>query len=77
MEDEPLATKEAKEVAEPLSRSYRRSPLKWPKMLHVDPGREFMGAVNQLLAKHGRGQARLCGHPPGPGDRGAIQPDLG
>ena len=23
-----------------------------------------------------RGQARSCDHPPGPGDRGAIQPDL-
>ena len=27
-------------------------PLKWPKLLQVDPGREFMGAVSQLLAKH-------------------------
>ena len=50
---EPLATKEAKAVAEALSRIYRRGPLKWPKLLQVDPGREFMGAVNQLLAKHG------------------------
>ena len=50
---EPLATKEAKEVAEALSRIYRLGPLKWPKLLQVDPGREFMGAVNQLLAKHG------------------------
>ena len=52
-EAEPLATKEAKEVAEALSRIYRRSPLKWPKLLQVDPGSEFMGAVNQLPAKHG------------------------
>ena len=50
---EPLATKEAKEVAEALSRIYRRGPLKWLKLLQVDSGREFMGAVNQLLAKHG------------------------
>lgn len=50
---EPLATKEAKEVADALSRIYRRGPLKWPKLLQVDPGREFMGAVNQLLAKQG------------------------
>ena len=27
--------------------------MKWPKLLQVDPGREFMGAVSQLLAKHG------------------------
>ena len=52
-EAEPLATKEAKEVADALSRIYKRGPLKWPKLLQVDPGREFMGAVNQLLAKHG------------------------
>ena len=52
-EAEPLATKEAKEVADALSRIYKRGPLKWPKLLQVDPGREFMGAVNQLLVKHG------------------------
>ena len=52
-EAEPLATKEAKEVANALSRIYSRGPLKWPKLLQVDPGREFMGSVNQLLAKHG------------------------
>jgi len=52
-EAEPLATKESKEVADALSRIYKRSPLKWPKLLQVDPGREFMGAVSQLLAKHG------------------------
>ncbi|MEW8688842.1 MAG: hypothetical protein AB2556_23740, partial [Candidatus Thiodiazotropha sp.] len=51
-EAEPLATKEAKEVAEALSRIYRRGPLKWPKLLQVDPGHELMGSVSQLLAKH-------------------------
>ena len=50
---EPLATKEAKEVADALSPIYRRGPLKWPHLLQVDPGREFMGAVSQVLAKHG------------------------
>ena len=52
-EAEPLTSKTAVEVAEALSRIYRRSPLKWPKLLQVDPGKEFMGAVSQLLAKHG------------------------
>ena len=52
-EAEPLATKEAKEVADALERIYSRSPLKWPKLLQTDPGREFMGAVNTLLKKHG------------------------
>ena len=51
-EAEPLTNKTAPEVADALSRIYRRSPLTWPKLLQVDPGREFMGAVSQLLAKH-------------------------
>ena len=48
----PLNSKTAAEVADALSRIYRRGPLKWPKLLQVDPGCEFMGAVSQLLAKH-------------------------
>ncbi|MEW8689258.1 MAG: DDE-type integrase/transposase/recombinase, partial [Candidatus Thiodiazotropha sp.] len=51
-EAEPLATKQAKEVAEALSHFYWRGPMRWPKLLQVDPGREFMGSVSQLLAKH-------------------------
>jgi len=51
-EAEPLTTKEASEVAAALKRIYSRSPLSWPKLLQVDPGREFMGAVSQLLPKH-------------------------
>ena len=46
-EAEPLTSKTAVEVAEALSRIYKRSPLKWPKLLQVDPGKEFMGAVSQ------------------------------
>ena len=49
----PRGSKGAAEVAEALSRIYKRSPLKWPKLLQVDPGKEFMGAVSQLMAKHG------------------------
>ena len=49
---EPLTSKGAAEVADALSRIYKRGPLKWPKLLQVDPGRKFMGAVSQLLAKH-------------------------
>ena len=51
-EAEPLSTKEAKEVADALLHIYKRGPLTWPRLIQVDPGREFMGAVNQLLAKH-------------------------
>ena len=53
-EAEPLTSKTAAEIADALSRIYRRGPLKWPKLLQVDPGREFMGAVGQLLAKQVR-----------------------
>ena len=38
--------------ARALERIFKRGPLRWPKLLQVDPGREFMGAVNQLLSKH-------------------------
>ena len=51
-EAEPLTSKGSAEVADALSHIYKRGPLKWPKLLQVDPGREFMGAVSQLLAKH-------------------------
>ena len=49
---EPLSSKEAKGVAEALSRIYKRGPLRFPKLLQVDPGREFMGEVNKLLSEH-------------------------
>jgi hypothetical protein len=51
-EAEPLTSKESGEVADALSRIYKRGPLRWPQLLQVDPGREFMGSVSQLLAKH-------------------------
>lgn len=37
-EAEPLATKEAKEIADALERIYKWSPLHWPNLLQVDPG---------------------------------------
>ena len=49
---EPLSIKEATEVTTALEQIYKRGPLNWPKLLQVDPGHEFMGAVNQLLSKH-------------------------
>ena len=51
-EAEPLTSKIAAEVADVLARNYKRSPLWWPKLLQVDSGRDFMGSVIQLLAKH-------------------------
>ena len=52
-EAEPLASKQAKEVAAALSKIYSRSPLNFPKLLQVDPGLEFEGQVKQLLNKKG------------------------
>ena len=50
-EAEPLATKESTEVAKAFSNIYKRV-LKWPKLLQVDPGREFMGEVNKVMRAH-------------------------
>ena len=50
-EPEPLTSETMAEVADALEKIYRRGPLKWLKVLQVDPAREFMGAVSQLLAK--------------------------
>ena len=51
-EAEPLTDKSATEVSAALCRTYKHGPVTWPRLLQVDPGREFMGAVNQLLVKH-------------------------
>jgi len=51
-EVQPLSDKSANEVAAALTRIYKRGPLTWPRLLQADRGREFTGAVNQLLAKH-------------------------
>lgn len=51
-EAEPLTTKESKQVALAFEKIYKRSPLKYPNLLQVDPGTEFMGSVSQLMAKH-------------------------
>ena len=59
-EAEPLTSKDSKEVAMAFEKIYKRH-LKYPKLLQVDPGREFMGAVTQLMAKH---NVRIrIGHP--------------
>ncbi|KAL9963410.1 hypothetical protein ACROYT_G026920 [Oculina patagonica] len=48
-EAEPLTSKDSTEVAKGFQAIYRRSALKWPQMLQVDPGREFMGAVTKEM----------------------------
>ena len=51
-EAEPLTSKNSDEVAKAFQSIYKRSPLIWPNMLQVDPGREFMGAVTKEMEKH-------------------------
>jgi len=48
-EAEPLASKESAEIVKAFTTIYSRSSLTWPRLLQVDPGREFMGAVNNLM----------------------------
>ena len=49
---EALTSKESDEVAKGFAKIYRHGPLKWPKLLQVDPGREFMGAVTKAMDEH-------------------------
>jgi transposase InsO family protein len=51
-EAEPLKTKKASEVTTAIEKIYARSPLNYPNIFQVDRGREFMGATQDLLAKH-------------------------
>ena len=51
-EAEPLTSKDSAEVAKVFHSIYRRSPLTWPQMLQVDPGREFMGSVSKDMENH-------------------------
>ena len=51
-EAEPLTSKDSAEVAKAFQSIYRHSPLTWPQMLQVDPGREFMGAVMKEMESH-------------------------
>ena len=46
---EPLTAKESDEVSKVVQRIYKRGPLKWPQLLQVDRGREFMGTVTKVM----------------------------
>ena len=41
------ASKDPAEIAKAFHTIYKRSPLKWPQLMQVDPGREFMGSVTK------------------------------
>ena len=45
---EPLTSKDSSEVSKAFQKNYK-GPLKWPKILQVDPGREFMGDVTKEM----------------------------
>ena len=45
----PLTNKTAVQVAEAFKKIYKRGQLKWPRIIKVDPGKEFMAAVNALF----------------------------
>ena len=49
---EPLTSKDSSEVSKAFQNIYKGGPLKWPKVLQVDPGREFMGDVTREMVKH-------------------------
>ena len=51
-EAEPLTSKDSAEVARAFQSIYRRSPLTWPQMQQVDPGREFMSGVTKEMENH-------------------------
>ena len=57
---EPLTSKESNEVAKAFIKTYKRTPLKWPQILQVDPGNEFQGYVNKEMEKHGEDKERKC-----------------
>ena len=48
---EPLTSKDSSEVSRAFRKIYKR-PLTWPKIIQVDPGREFMGAVTEEMKDH-------------------------
>ena len=49
-EAEPLSSKESGEVVKAFDKIYSRV-MKWPKLLQVDPGREFTGKVNEVIVR--------------------------
>ena len=49
---EALTSKDSDEVLRGFAKIYRRGSLKWPQLLQVDPGREFMGAVTKAMGEH-------------------------
>ena len=49
---EPLTSKDSLEVSKAFQNIYSIGPLRWPKVLQVDPDREFMGEVTKEMEKY-------------------------
>ena len=49
---EPLTSKDSLEVSKAFQKIYRKEPMRWLKVLQVDPGREFVGEVTKDKAKN-------------------------
>lgn len=49
---EALTSKDSLEVSKAFQKIYRKGPFTWPKVLQIDPGREFMGEVIKAKAKN-------------------------
>ena len=49
---EPLTSKDSAEDAKAFQSINKRSPQNWPRLLQVDPGREFMGSVTKEMENH-------------------------
>ena len=49
---EPLTSKDSTEVSKAFQTIYKPGPLRWSKVLQVDPGHEFMGYVTREMTKH-------------------------
>lgn len=60
-ETEPLTSKRSDEITQAVGRIWARGPLKLPKLLQVDPGCKFMGAVARAMKSPGTAIWR--GHP--------------
>ena len=48
---QPLISKDFSEVSKAFQTIYERGPLRWPKIVQFDPGREFMVGVTREMAQ--------------------------
>ena len=56
---EPLSSKDSSEVSKAFQTIYRHGPLRWPKVLQVDPRHEFMGEVTTHDMRIRRGNVNI------------------